>query len=220
MRAEARRKSRELARSYAAKGDPLGWFEPLYAEAGGDSNRIQWADEAPNPHLVAWVEREQLCGEAGRALVVGCGLGDDAEYLAQRGFRVAAFDIAPTAVAWARGRFPSSRVNYREADLLNLPKEYRGAFDLVVEVYTLQVLPVDLRPRALDALANCVAPGGTLLVVARGRDATDEPGLAPSPLTRAELAAATEFGLEEVVFEDFVDENPPVRRFRVEYRRG
>lgn len=220
MKEEARRRARALARAYLDRGEPTGWFEPLYVEAGGDANRVQWADEVPNPHLVTWAERRGLRAEGSRALVVGCGLGDDAEYLAGRGFAVTAFDLAPTAIAWARRRFPGSRVDYREADLFALPAEFRRAFDLVVEIYTLQVLPPELRPAALRALSESVAPDGTLLIVARGRDDADPPGAGPWPLTRGEVAGPRENGLVEVRFEDFLDdEDPPVRRFRVEYRQ-
>ena len=40
---------------------------------------------------------------------------------------------------------------------------------LVFEAYTLQVLPPELRASAVAAIAECLAPGGKLLVVARGR---------------------------------------------------
>ena len=38
------------------------------------------------------LEREYL--EPGRALMVGCGLGDDAIFLEQLGWKVVAFDLA------------------------------------------------------------------------------------------------------------------------------
>ncbi|MDZ7952448.1 hypothetical protein [Nostoc sp. DedQUE09] len=34
-----------------------------------------------------------------KALVIGCGLGDDAEALAHLGFEVTTFDISPTAMS-------------------------------------------------------------------------------------------------------------------------
>jgi hypothetical protein len=72
------------------------------AEAEGD---IPWADLAPNPSLVEWLDTHAV---SGRALKVGAGLGDDAEELARRGLAVTAFDVAPTAVESARRRFPES----------------------------------------------------------------------------------------------------------------
>jgi ubiquinone/menaquinone biosynthesis C-methylase UbiE len=73
--------------------------------------------------------------------VVGCGLGDDAEYVAGRGFDTVAFDISASAIRAARRRYPDSAVHYVTADLLDPPGEWERAFDLVVESLTLQALP-------------------------------------------------------------------------------
>ena len=70
----------EMARSHLAKGDPTGWFEPLYQAAEGDESQIPWADMRPNPFLAEWLAANAHL--SGRALVIGCGLGDDAEAVA------------------------------------------------------------------------------------------------------------------------------------------
>lgn len=213
--------ARLLAEQYLNAGDPTGWFEALYASAGGDPSIIPWADLRPNPNLVQWLDRNPLATGL-RALVVGCGLGDDAEELSRRGPKVTAFDVAPSAVDWCRRRFSGSRVSYVTADLLNPPPQWRGAFDFVLESYTLQALPPDVRPRAMDRLAEFVAPGGTLLVICRGRDANDPPGELPWPLTRAELDSLARDGtLILQSFEDYLDpDEPEVRRFRCTFRRN
>lgn len=214
-----RSRARALARESLARGDAVGWFERLYAEADRGDAVVPWADLAPNPHVVEWLEREAPA--PGRALDVGCGLGDTAEDLARRGFEVIAFDVAPSAIEGARRRFPASRVDYRVADLLRLPAELAGAFDLVVECYTLQVLPPEARARAVASLRRTPRPGGALLVVARGREASEPPGEMPWPLTRAEVEAIAAPELPLVAFEDFLDrEDPPVRRLRALFRRS
>jgi hypothetical protein len=76
---EERRAARELARKYVARGEPTGWFEPLYREAAAGRAAIPWADRKANPNLVAWAETNGLSGSGRRAVKVGCGLGDDAE---------------------------------------------------------------------------------------------------------------------------------------------
>jgi len=212
-----RRRARALAQESLGRGDAVGWFEALYAEAARGEAIVPWADLAPNPHVLAWLERE--APRPGRALDVGTGLGDTAEELARRGFAVVAFDVSPSAVRAARERFPQTSVDYRAADLLRLPADLAGAFDLVVECYTLQVLPPALRAEAAAAVRRALAPGGTLLVVARGREPHEPEGEMPWPLTRAEVEAVGA-GLEAVSFEDFRDdEDPPVRRFRAVFRR-
>jgi SAM-dependent methyltransferase len=209
-----RQPARALARAAIERGEPLAWFEELYAGAAGEEG-IPWADLVPNPHLMTWLDGRQL---RGRALKVGCGLGDDAEALAALGLDVVAFDISPTAIEWCRRRFPGSRVEYVVADALDPPDEWAGAFDFVLECYTLQVLPPELRRPAASRIEATAAPGGTLLAIARGRGDADPPGQMPWPLTPEELKEC--FSLERVSSEDFLDdEDPPVRRLRMELRR-
>jgi len=207
---------RRLAADALARGDATGWFEELYRRAGDDLARVPWADLAPNPLLAGG-----LAGlRPGRALVVGCGYGDDAEALAQAGWTVTAFDVAPSAIAACRARWPGSAVAWEVADALAPPAAWRGAFDLVLEANTLQVLPPPARAPLLAALAGALAPGGCLLVLCRGRDPEEPEGELPWPITRAELDAVCACGLEPAGFEDLLDaESPPVRRFRARYRR-
>src|SRR5207253_8218406 len=128
--------------------------EPLYAWADGDLSSIPWAAKGLNPNLVQWLDREHVNGDGRSALVIGCGLGDDAEELARRGFDVTAFDISPAAIEWCRKRFPDSRVDYQAADLFSPPETWRRGFDFVLESYTVQALPNDVRERALRAVAS------------------------------------------------------------------
>jgi SAM-dependent methyltransferase len=173
----ARAYARRLAAASIADGDDTGWFETLYAAAEHGDATVPWADLAPNPHIVS-----ELAGRTGDgpALVIGCGLGDDAEHVASRGYATLAFDVSPTAVTAARRRFPDSAVEYVTADLLSPPLPWAGAFDLVVEAYTLQVLTGDARRTGIARTADLVAPGGRLLVVARARDEHDDPGTMPA----------------------------------------
>lgn len=217
---DARQSAREIMRAYLERGDATGWFEALYAGAQGRAQAIQWADLKPNPHVMTWLNNRSPPSPSQCALDVGCSLGDNAEALAFKGYEVEAFDIAATAVSWCRQRFPSSLVSYQVADLLTPPKDWHGRFDLIVEAYTLQVLVPALRIRAMDELAKMVATGGTLLVVCRGRNPSDPEGAMPWPLTVAELHRFENRGLELVGFEDYHDdEDPPVRRFRAQYRK-
>lgn len=215
-----RNKARKLAHAAIARGEPLAWFEELYSQAeASEPSSIPWADLEPNPNLVDWLNREQVDGVGKQALNVGCGLGDDAEELARRGFSVVAFDISPSAVSTATKRFPGSRVDYTVADLFQPPADWVVRFDLVQESYTLQVLPPTLRLEAMTKLASFVSPGGSLLLIARARDESDDAGPMPWPLTRSELDRFLECGLIATRFEEYVDdEEPPVRRFRVEYQ--
>jgi hypothetical protein len=75
-----------------------------------------------------------------------------------------------------------------------------------------------MRPRVIDAIAGFVAPGGTLLVVTRGRENDEEPVELPWALSREDLARFEENGLKQVGFEVMMgDEEAPIPRFVVEY---
>ncbi len=139
------------------------WFEPLYAEAAGDASRIPWARGSAHRYVTSWLDQPGLDVAGVDAVVVGCGLGDEAAELARRGCRVTAVDISATAVAWARRRFPQLDVDWRVLDLFALPDEMRGAYGLVIEVRTVQSLPVDRRDEAMLAIASLVGPGGYLV---------------------------------------------------------
>jgi SAM-dependent methyltransferase len=149
-------------------------------------------------------------------VVVGCGLGHDAEHLARHGLDVVAFDIAPSAVAWARRLHPGSPVRYEVGDLFALPERWRGAFDVVVEVYTWQALPARVRADAVAGTRALLARGGRLFVFTRLRD--DGPTAAPFdeatagppwPLGRGELARCVEGLVPEVPFVESADASDP-----------
>jgi SAM-dependent methyltransferase len=210
--------ARQLAAESLAASDPTGWFERLYQTADADPSAIPWADLAPNPMMVSWPGLHEPPRPGSRAMVVGAGLGDDAEFLASLGWATTAFDVSPSAVDMARRRFPHTGVDYVVADLLDPPAAWLRGFDLVVEAYTLQVLRDEARRLAIANTAGLVAPGGTLLVVARAREQDEHEGRMPWPLTRAEVESFPDLRLVRI--EDlYDDEQPPVRRWRAQFVR-
>ncbi|PSK93678.1 methyltransferase family protein [Murinocardiopsis flavida] len=117
----------------------------------------------PNPQLLA--EAADLA--PGTALDAGCGEGADALWLAARGWRVTAVDVAANALRRARehadtlGADVSGRIDWVEADLTDwVPAEEH--YDLVSTHY---VHPAGARDALFRRLAAAVAPGGTLLIV-------------------------------------------------------
>jgi SAM-dependent methyltransferase len=212
----------QLVTDALSAGDPTGWFERLYAAAENGAAAVPWDRGAPHWLLTSWARKKALNGKGRRALVVGCGLGSDAEYIAGRGFAVVAFDISASAIRAVQRRFPGSAVDYQVADLLDPPPAWRKAFDLVVESQTVQSLPDPPRRDAISRTGQMVAPGGTLIVIALARDDSEQPGpLPPWPITRAEVGAFAAAGLAPVRIEEVADggQQPAGRRWLAEYRR-
>lgn len=202
------------------------WFEPLYAQADGDAAQVPWALPTAVPYLTDWLQQNPLKGQGARetasqqAVVVGCGLGDDAEALAKAGFAVTGFDISKSAIAWAKKRFPESAVNYVTADLFNPPTDWIGRFDLVFDFRTIQALPLSIRKETIEQIASLAAPGGTVLIATYMRADDEEPGdNAPWPLSADELAHFEKIGLTAVKQAQFTNRDSRFRdRTLTEYR--
>lgn len=208
----------------ADTGAWCAYFENLYRDAAGQAARIPWADEVPNPALVAWLNREapSLVRPGASISVVGCGLGEDVAELADRGYDVLGFDVSPTAVKWAQKRHPNHAERFMAADLFALPTGLLRRADLVVEVYTIQSVHPLLRARAVAAVTSLVRPRGSVLVICRGRQES-EPSVSvpPHPLTESELAALfAQHGMTPMrSLDNFLDdESPPTRRLRGVFR--
>ncbi len=180
-----------------------------------------WADLEPNKFLRRWAEKTNLHGNDRRALVVGCGLGDDARFLYDLNFRVTAFDISPTAIKWARKLHSETGIEFFAADLFDAPQEWFQAFEFVLEVYTIQPLPLAMRPRVIDAISDFVATQGTLVVVTRGREDDEEPLELPWALSRRDLSQFERNNLKPIRFEEMLgdEEEEPIKRFVIEYQR-
>jgi SAM-dependent methyltransferase len=210
-----------LAAASLATGDPTGWFDRLYAAGVAGRVPVPWSRHQPHPLLTDWAQRHKLTGAGKRAIVPGCGLGADAEYLARLGFTATAFDISATAIRLAGERYPVSSVEYVSADLLHPPRSWLRAFDLVAEIITVQALPRAIRQKATTSVAQLTAPGGTLLVIAAVHDDTGEPQSGPPwPLTRGEVESFGTGGLTMAAVEmTTIPGRPGERRWRAEFRR-
>src|SRR4029450_3880217 len=149
-----------------ALADRRAFFDGLYVAAGGGGDPVPWdRDGAPQQLLADWAADRSLSGAGRRGVVVGCGLGGDAEFLARLGFAVVGFDFSAPAIEAARALNPTSTVDYEVADLLPVPPGWLAGLHLVVESLTVQSLPRSIRPRVVAAVRSLAAPGGTGLVI-------------------------------------------------------
>ena len=190
------------------EGQPTRWFEEVWSAGARDEIDLPWDRREAYPPLTAYLAAEDPV-VGGRAVVVGAGLGADAELLSRHGFQTTAFDIAPSAVALTRSRYPSSTVDHRVADLLDLPDDLVGAFDLVVEIFTVQALHPSLRVAAQQGIRRLLAPGGEALVVQFVRQ-DHESGASGPPwlLDRSEMEA---FAADDVAWVSLDSRPHPTR---------
>ncbi|UNK41046.1 class I SAM-dependent methyltransferase [Luteimonas sp. S4-F44] len=105
----------------------------------------------------------------GRALELGCARGDDAIWLAQRGWTVTGVDISETALEAARTAAGAAgvadQVRFERHDLgESFPQ---GTFDLVTAMFLQSPMPFG-RTQALRRAAQAVGAGGLLLLVSHG----------------------------------------------------
>jgi SAM-dependent methyltransferase len=132
---------------------------------------------APRPVGVPWdirqaqprlMELEALGGISGEVLDIGCGLGDNAIFLASRGHSVTGLDGSPTAVERARSRAAqadllapiagSAGVTFDVADATDLAG-YDGRFDTVVDSALYHCLDDEGRQAYAASLYRATRPG-------------------------------------------------------------
>jgi SAM-dependent methyltransferase len=100
----------------------------------------------------------------GEALDAGCGEGQDLALLAESGFVSTGLDFTATGLEKTRRLLAARRLQAEvsHADLATFDfAPWRKRFALVLCVNALQFVGA-AAPRALDELAECVAPGGIL----------------------------------------------------------
>ena len=155
------------------------WFDDLYKkyEDEDQHHNIPWARKDVNPLLQTYLQEEHK----GKALVIGCGLDDDAYALDQSGYEVTAIDISQTALDVAKNRFSDSNIVFEKQDIFDMPKKYHEYFDFVFESLTIQSLPVEFRQKMIKAVVDSVAKSGKLLVVAHKKSTLNDGP--PWPLT-------------------------------------
>jgi SAM-dependent methyltransferase len=188
------------------------WFDDLYKNNKKSQENIPWARQTVNPLLQTYLDVE--VGHKGTALVIGCGLGDDAMALEEAGYKVTAIDVSQTALDLAKERFSDARIAFIKQDIF----EYRETFDFVFEALTIQSLPIEFRQKMIRAVAHTVAKNGKLLLVAhqRGKILNGPPW----PLTKEEVDLFKGEGLTELSFELHTEASKvSSTRFRVLYTK-
>jgi SAM-dependent methyltransferase len=127
------------------------------------SESTPWDMSAPDVLLVSMVEQGEL--KPCYVLDIGCGTGNEALYLASRGFHVTGIDISPEALCLARKKTTrvKDRCKFVLADIsevLSLERE----FDLVLDRACFHFIPVERHGIYLDNVSHALRRGGLCLL--------------------------------------------------------
>jgi SAM-dependent methyltransferase len=108
-------------------------------------------------------ENPWLVIPGGSLLSVADGEGRNAVYMAKRGMRPAAFDLAPTAIERARALATKERVALDTRVCGWDDWDWSRQFDMVMGIF-IQFASPDWRPRQFADMARAVRPGGRLVL--------------------------------------------------------
>ena len=213
---EARERMLEIYSTSENSNDPLSWFEELYRSSRRDRRLIPWDWMQPHPFLVEWIETNP---HTGRALVVGSGLGEDAAFLHEKGWKVTAFDVSESAVEWASQLHKGKEIDWSVGDLVQPEERWKGAFDLVLEVHILQAIPEEIRNSAYRNLSPLLDRHGLLMCIGRLANGLEEENDTPPwPLSRDFIHEIGE-GLSEVEFYTAVVPDKEEIRYRAVWKK-
>ncbi len=117
-----------------------------------------WEINKPHPPLVELLDRNIVT--IGRALDVGCGLGTQSIYLAERNFSVDGIDFQemPLARARTRARETGADCSFEWADVTHAGS--RGPYDLIIDRGCCHNLSGRALYRYSQNLKNWLAPAG------------------------------------------------------------
>ena len=145
-------------------------FDALYrdgsARVGDDGTTLEvipWQLDGPQPLVVELAEAGEF---AGPILEIGCGLGDNAIYLAERGYQITAVDASPAAIEKNRAKAAARGVDvtFAVADATVLDGVGDG-FASALDSALMHCLSDDQRRAYLAALHGVCRPGARLHVL-------------------------------------------------------
>ena len=162
----------------------MSFFDTAY---GGSP---PWDIGRPQRVVVELAESGEIVGSV---LDVGCGTGEHALYLAERGHEVLGIDSAERAVELARAKAVErdSDAGFRVWDALRA-HELGRVFDTVIDIGMFHTLADEERPVYADALRRALVPDGRCFLLCWSE--RNPWGRGPRRVTQMELLGTFERG--------------------------
>lgn len=133
-----------------------------------DSNKIGWADEdsyeAKDQRINGFLARNPLPKKS-RFLELGCGAGNIALFMAEKGFDAHGIDIVPEAIQWARKKMSLSNVtvDFQIGNVVELKNYSDDYFDFIFDGETLHCIINSDRKICLANIFRVLKEGGYFL---------------------------------------------------------
>ncbi|OYQ38272.1 hypothetical protein CHU92_05840 [Flavobacterium cyanobacteriorum] len=171
--------------------------QKMYFTLSYKLNFAEWDVSAAQPDLVKLVNSGRLPGK--RVLDIGCGLGDNAIYMATEGYDVTGIDYVTSGIKVARKRASKTNtcINFGVADAFSL-SSFKNEFDIVTDFGLYHNVPAGKLPLYLDNITKVLKPGGFFIIQSFGSGAPKS-RFGPRLVTEPELHKV--FGLPWEILE-------------------
>lgn len=181
-------------------------WDQSYLEPGG----APWDIGRPQPALVALADAGDILSPV---LDSGCGTGEHALFLAERGHQVVGVDLSRAAIATAqeKARARAADVEFRVHDALELSALGRE-FATILDSGLFHTFSDDDRPRYVTSLASATGDGSVVHLLCFSDQVPGNVG--PRRISQAEIRAAfaTGWDVQRIVGSQFeVDPSFPLR---------
>lgn len=136
-----------------------------------------------------WQALSEMSIPAGaRLLDLGCGTGDVAIWLAERGFEAYGIDIAPSEIAWAQKKASTRNVSvdFRIGNVVELKDYSDHFFQFVIDGLCLHCIIGQDRAAVLGSVHRVLQPGGGFFVQTMCGEVNDVSPMKPTfdPVSR------------------------------------
>jgi len=166
-------------------------FKNLFFDLWYRFGKPPWIINQAQPDLIAAVKKGEVRGP--KVLDIGCGAGNNAIYLARRGFDVTGVDVSAKAISIAKQRAREAKVDVKfiTLDALKI-RTLNKKFDTIIDFGLFHNLKGDSE-RYVRALSDVCVSKGQLLLLCFSDQAGEYgvyPHFYPKPMSQDEIRAS------------------------------